>query len=104
TAALLTAPGGEAFEHSSLRQPLLAVINCGQLLTLAEAVEFFNVVLETRLTEGRKSDLFAFLWAREPSPSAPRTMPGWRCAASRQGRGPWGSALGDIRARSRLVS
>src|SRR4029453_18386346 len=33
----------------------------GRLLTLEDTVEFFNLILETRLTSGEKSDLVAFL-------------------------------------------
>lgn len=33
----------------------------GRLLTLADTVEFFNLVLETKLTEAEKADLVAFL-------------------------------------------
>ena len=35
----------------------------GRLLTLADTVEFFNIVLETKLTEQEKSDLVAFMLA-----------------------------------------
>jgi cytochrome c peroxidase len=35
----------------------------GRLLTLEDTVEFFNVVLQTRLTNGEKQDLVAFLQA-----------------------------------------
>ena len=35
----------------------------GRLLTLEDTVEFFNLVLETRLTESEKTDLVAFLRA-----------------------------------------
>ncbi len=35
----------------------------GRRLTLDDAVEFFNLVLGTRLTEGEKKDLLAFLRA-----------------------------------------
>jgi cytochrome c peroxidase len=34
----------------------------GRLLTLEDAIEFFNLVLETRLTEKEKADLLAFLF------------------------------------------
>jgi cytochrome c peroxidase len=33
----------------------------GRLLTLEDAVEFFNLILETNLTEDEKQDLAAFL-------------------------------------------
>jgi cytochrome c peroxidase len=33
----------------------------GRLLTLGDTVEFFNLVLETRLTEQEKADLVAFM-------------------------------------------
>lgn len=33
----------------------------GRLLTLEDAVEFFNLVLETGLSEDEKQDLVAFL-------------------------------------------
>ena len=33
----------------------------GRLLTLEDTVEFFNLILETRLTEDEKQDLVAFL-------------------------------------------
>jgi len=33
----------------------------GRLLTLADTVEFFNLILGTQLTEGEKTDLEAFL-------------------------------------------
>jgi cytochrome c peroxidase len=33
----------------------------GRLLTLEDTVEFFNLILETRLTSAEKSDLVAFL-------------------------------------------
>jgi cytochrome c peroxidase len=33
----------------------------GRLLTLEDTVEFFNLILETRLTAQEKSDLVAFL-------------------------------------------
>jgi cytochrome c peroxidase len=33
----------------------------GRLLTLEDTVEFFNLVLETRLTETEKRDLVAFM-------------------------------------------
>jgi cytochrome c peroxidase len=33
----------------------------GRLLTLEDSIEFFNLVLETRLTAAEKSDLLAFL-------------------------------------------
>ena len=33
----------------------------GRLLTLEDTVEFFNVILETRLSEQEKLDLVAFL-------------------------------------------
>ena len=33
----------------------------GRLLTLEDTVEFFNLVLETKLTETEKGDLVAFL-------------------------------------------
>jgi hypothetical protein len=35
----------------------------GRLLTIDDTVEFFNLVLETHLTEGEKRDLRAFLYA-----------------------------------------
>ncbi len=35
----------------------------GRLLTLEDTVEFFNIVLETKLTSGEKSDLVAFMQA-----------------------------------------
>ena len=35
----------------------------GRLLTLEDTVEYFNLVLETKLTELEKSDLVAFLRA-----------------------------------------
>jgi cytochrome c peroxidase len=35
----------------------------GRLLTLQDAVEFFNLILETRLTAAEKADLVAFLRA-----------------------------------------
>jgi len=35
----------------------------GRLLTLEDAVEFFNLMLETRLTAAEKADLVAFLRA-----------------------------------------
>jgi cytochrome c peroxidase len=35
----------------------------GRLLTLEDTVEFFNLVLETKLTSQEKSDLTAFLRA-----------------------------------------
>jgi cytochrome c peroxidase len=38
-------------------------LNDGRLLTLDDTVEFFNLVLETRLTEQEKKDLVAFLKA-----------------------------------------
>ena len=34
----------------------------GRLLTLEDAVEFFNLILETNLTEPEKQDLVAFLY------------------------------------------
>jgi cytochrome c peroxidase len=34
----------------------------GRLLTLDDTVEFFNLLLETRLTEAEKRDLLAFLY------------------------------------------
>jgi cytochrome c peroxidase len=34
----------------------------GRLLTLDDTVEFFNVVLQLRLTETEKKDLLAFLY------------------------------------------
>jgi cytochrome c peroxidase len=34
----------------------------GRLLTLDDTVEFFNLILETRLTEAEKRDLLAFLY------------------------------------------
>ena len=33
----------------------------GRLLTLEDTVEFFNLILETKLTEEEKKDLVAFL-------------------------------------------
>lgn len=33
----------------------------GRLLTLEDVVEFFNLILETKLTPAEKSDLLAFL-------------------------------------------
>jgi cytochrome c peroxidase len=38
-------------------------LNDGRLLTLDDTVEFFNLILETRLTEQEKKDLVAFLKA-----------------------------------------
>jgi cytochrome c peroxidase len=38
-------------------------LNDGRLLTLDDTVEFFNLILETRLTEPEKKDLVAFLKA-----------------------------------------
>ena len=35
----------------------------GRLLTIEDTVEFFNLVLQTRLTEDEKADLTAFLYA-----------------------------------------
>jgi cytochrome c peroxidase len=35
----------------------------GRLLTLDDTVEFFNLILQTRLTEQEKKDLVAFLRA-----------------------------------------
>jgi cytochrome c peroxidase len=35
----------------------------GRLLTLADTVEFFNLVLGTKLTQAEKKDLVAFLYA-----------------------------------------
>ena len=35
----------------------------GRLLTLEDTIEFFNLILETRLSDGEKSDLLAFLKA-----------------------------------------
>jgi cytochrome c peroxidase len=35
----------------------------GRLLTLDDTVEFFNLVLETKLTDAEKKDLVAFLCA-----------------------------------------
>jgi cytochrome c peroxidase len=35
----------------------------GRLLTLDDTIEFFNLVLETKLTDPEKKDLLAFLWA-----------------------------------------
>jgi cytochrome c peroxidase len=35
----------------------------GRLLTLEDSIEFFNLILETRLTDAEKSDLLAFLLA-----------------------------------------
>ena len=35
----------------------------GRLLTLDDTVEFFNLLLETRLTSAEKTDLVAFLRA-----------------------------------------
>jgi cytochrome c peroxidase len=34
----------------------------GRLLTVDDTIEFFNVVLQTRLTDGEKRDLRAFLY------------------------------------------
>jgi cytochrome c peroxidase len=34
-----------------------------RLLTLDDVVEFFNLVLQTQLTEDEKADLLAFLYA-----------------------------------------
>ena len=34
----------------------------GRLLTLEDTIEFFNLILQTRLTEGEKADLLAFLY------------------------------------------
>ncbi len=34
----------------------------GRLLTLEDTIEFFNVVLGTKLTDDEKSDLLAFLY------------------------------------------
>lgn len=34
----------------------------GRLLTLEDTIEFFNLVLQTRLSEGEKADLLAFLY------------------------------------------
>ena len=38
-------------------------LNDGRLLTLDDTVEFFNLVLETKLTAAEKKDLLAFLKA-----------------------------------------
>ena len=38
-------------------------LNDGRLLTLEDTVEFFNLVLETKLTTQEKQDLVAFLKA-----------------------------------------
>ena len=38
-------------------------LNDGRLLTLEDTVEFFNLVLETKLTDTEKKDLVAFLKA-----------------------------------------
>jgi cytochrome c peroxidase len=38
-------------------------LNDGRLLTLDDTVEFFNLILETRLTDQEKKDLVAFLKA-----------------------------------------
>jgi cytochrome c peroxidase len=38
-------------------------LNDGRLLTLEDTIEFFNLVLETKLTEAEKKDLLAFLKA-----------------------------------------
>jgi cytochrome c peroxidase len=38
-------------------------LHAGQLLTLDDTVEFFNLVFGTSLTEGEKTDLLAFLRA-----------------------------------------
>ena len=38
-------------------------LNDGRLLTLDDTVEFFNLVLETKLTDQEKKDLVAFLKA-----------------------------------------
>ena len=35
----------------------------GRLLTLDDTVEFFNLVLQLKLTEGEKSDLLQFMRA-----------------------------------------
>jgi cytochrome c peroxidase len=35
----------------------------GRLLTLEDTIEFFNLVLQTKLTADEKSDLLAFLYA-----------------------------------------
>jgi cytochrome c peroxidase len=35
----------------------------GRLLTLEDTIEFFNLVMETRLTANEKADLLAFLKA-----------------------------------------
>ena len=35
----------------------------GRLLTLEDTVEFFNVILETKLTEQEKADVVAFMQA-----------------------------------------
>ena len=34
----------------------------GRLLTLEDTVEFFNLVLETKLTDEEKKDLVSFMW------------------------------------------
>ena len=34
----------------------------GRLLTLDDTIEFFNLILETRLTDAEKRDLLAFLY------------------------------------------
>jgi hypothetical protein len=52
---------------AQLGQRLLAgqapYLHDGRLLTLDDTVEVFNLVLGTRLTEGEKKDLLAFLRA-----------------------------------------
>ena len=35
----------------------------GRLLTLEDTIEFFNLILETRLSDAEKKDLLAFLYA-----------------------------------------
>jgi len=34
----------------------------GRLLTLEDTIEFFNLILETRLTEAEKKELLAFMY------------------------------------------
>jgi cytochrome c peroxidase len=34
----------------------------GRLLTLEDTIEFFNLILETRLSDAEKKDLLAFLY------------------------------------------
>lgn len=38
-------------------------LNDGRLLTLDDTVEFFNIILETKLTPEEKKDLVAFMKA-----------------------------------------